>query len=61
MTPCHLLLLALTGNWGKKGTASAAGARSMFDGTSTLLAKSEAGVEARTQHAGGDSRPCRRR
>ncbi|MDH3214044.1 MAG: molybdopterin-dependent oxidoreductase [Myxococcales bacterium] len=46
MTRAMLLLLALTGNWGKKGTGVGGWCSSMFDGTSTLLAKTEAGVEA---------------
>jgi DMSO reductase family type II enzyme molybdopterin subunit len=46
MTRAVLLLLALTGNWGKKGTGVGGWCSSMFDGTSTLLAKTESGVEA---------------
>jgi DMSO reductase family type II enzyme molybdopterin subunit len=45
MTRAILLLLALTGNWGKKGTGVGGWCSSMFDGMSTLMAKSRPGVE----------------
>jgi DMSO reductase family type II enzyme molybdopterin subunit len=45
MTRSMLLLLALTGNWGKKGTGVGGWCSSMFDGMSTLMAKTKAGVE----------------
>jgi DMSO reductase family type II enzyme molybdopterin subunit len=46
MTRAMLLLLGLTGNWGKKGTGVGAWCSSLFDGTTTVLAKTEPGVEA---------------
>jgi len=46
MSRAILLLLGLTGNWGKKGAGVGSWCSFMFDGTSTLMAKTEAGVEA---------------
>jgi len=40
------LLLGLTGNWGKKGAGLGSWCSFMFDGNSTLMAKTEPGVEA---------------
>jgi anaerobic selenocysteine-containing dehydrogenase len=45
MTRSMLLLLALTGNWGKKGTGVGGWCSSLFDGTSTLMGKGKPGVE----------------
>jgi len=39
------LLLALTGNWGKKGTGTGSWNSFTFDGTSTVMAKTKPGVE----------------
>jgi DMSO reductase family type II enzyme molybdopterin subunit len=46
MNRAMLLLLGLTGNWGKKGTGAGSWNSFMFDGTSMAMAKTEAGVEA---------------
>jgi DMSO reductase family type II enzyme molybdopterin subunit len=46
MTRSMLLLLALTGNWGKKGAGVGAWCSSLFDGLSSVMVKSEPGVEA---------------
>jgi DMSO reductase family type II enzyme molybdopterin subunit len=46
MTRSMLLLLALTGNWGRKGAGVGGWCSSLFDGMTTLLAKTEPGVEA---------------
>lgn len=46
MNRAILLLLGLTGNWGKKGAGAANWNSFMFDGSSTLMAKTEAGVDA---------------
>ncbi|MFQ5699131.1 MAG: molybdopterin-dependent oxidoreductase [Myxococcota bacterium] len=40
-----LLLLALTGNWGKKGAGLGGWCSSLFDGMSTVMAKTRPGVE----------------
>jgi len=40
-----ILLLALTGNWGKKGTGTGSWNSFTFDGTSTVIAKTKPGVE----------------
>ena len=40
-----LLLLALTGNWGKKGAGTGSWNSFTFDGTSTVMAKTKPGVE----------------
>jgi DMSO reductase family type II enzyme molybdopterin subunit len=45
MTRSILLLLALTGNWGKKGAGLGGWCSSLFDGMSTVMAKSKPGVE----------------
>jgi anaerobic selenocysteine-containing dehydrogenase len=45
MTRSVILLLALTGNWGKKGAGIGSWGSFMFDGMSTVMAKSKAGVE----------------
>lgn len=45
MTRALLLLLALTGNWGKKGTGVGGWCSSMFDGHGTAMAKTKRGVE----------------
>jgi DMSO reductase family type II enzyme molybdopterin subunit len=45
MTRSAVLLLALTGNWGKKGAGIGSWNAFMFDGMSTLMAKTRAGVE----------------
>ena len=39
------LLLALTGNWGKKGAGTGSWNSFTFDGTSTVMAKTKPGVE----------------
>jgi DMSO reductase family type II enzyme molybdopterin subunit len=49
MVRSMLLLLALTGNWGKKGTGVGGWCSSLFDGMSVAMAKSRAGVEAGTE------------
>ena len=46
MSRAILLLLGLTGNWGKKGTGVGSWCSFMFDGISMAMAKTEAGVEA---------------
>jgi anaerobic selenocysteine-containing dehydrogenase len=46
MSRAILLLLALTGNWGKKGAGTGGWCSFMFDGSSMAMAKTEAGVEA---------------
>ncbi|NIU63472.1 MAG: hypothetical protein GWN66_23225, partial [Pseudomonas stutzeri] len=38
-------LLALTGNWGRKGSGNGAWSTGMFDGLMTLARKTGAGVE----------------
>ncbi len=44
MTRAMLLLLGLTGNWGKKGTGVGGWCSSMFDGHGTAMAKAKPGV-----------------
>jgi anaerobic selenocysteine-containing dehydrogenase len=44
MTRSMLLLLALTGNWGKKGAGIGGWCSSLFDGMSTLMTKTTPGV-----------------
>jgi len=46
MNRAMLLLLGLTGNWGKKGVGAGSWNSFMFDGSSMAMAKTEAGVEA---------------
>jgi DMSO reductase family type II enzyme molybdopterin subunit len=46
MSRAILLLFGLTGNWGKKGAGVGSWCSFMFDGVSTLMTKTEAGVEA---------------
>ncbi|MBW2236983.1 MAG: molybdopterin-dependent oxidoreductase [Deltaproteobacteria bacterium] len=46
MTRGMLLLLGLTGNWGRKGTGVGAWCSSLFDGMTSVMVKSEPGVEA---------------
>jgi anaerobic selenocysteine-containing dehydrogenase len=46
MNRAMLMLLGLTGNWGKKGAGAASWNSFMFDGNSMAMAKTEAGVEA---------------
>jgi len=46
MNRAMLLLLGLTGNWGKKGAGAASWNSFMLDGSSTFMAKTEAGVGA---------------
>jgi DMSO reductase family type II enzyme molybdopterin subunit len=45
MTRSIVMLLALTGNWGKKGAGIGSWNSFMFDGMSTAMAKSKPGVE----------------
>jgi DMSO reductase family type II enzyme molybdopterin subunit len=45
MTRSALLLLALTGNWGKKGAGLGGWCSSLFDGMSTVMAKTKPGTE----------------
>jgi DMSO reductase family type II enzyme molybdopterin subunit len=45
ITRSLMLVLALTGNWGKKGTGTGSWNSFMFDGMQTLMSKAEAGVE----------------
>jgi DMSO reductase family type II enzyme molybdopterin subunit len=45
MTRAALLLLGLTGNWGKKGAGLGGWCSSLFDGLSTVMAKTSPGVE----------------
>ncbi len=53
MTRAILLLLGITGNWGKKGTGVTGWCSSMFDGHGTLLAKTRAGREGALELFGG--------
>jgi anaerobic selenocysteine-containing dehydrogenase len=46
MCRAKALLLGLTGNWGKKGAGLGSWCSFMFDGNSTVMAKTEPGVEA---------------
>jgi DMSO reductase family type II enzyme molybdopterin subunit len=46
MVRSKVLLLGLTGNWGKKGAGLGSWNSFMFDGSSTLMAKTEPGIEA---------------
>jgi len=45
MVRASMLLLALTGNWGRKGSGNGAWSTGMFDGLMTLARKTETGVE----------------
>jgi DMSO reductase family type II enzyme molybdopterin subunit len=45
MTRSVLLLLGLTGNWGKKGAGLGGWCSALFDGLSTVMAKTKPGVE----------------
>ncbi len=45
MTRSMLLLLGLTGNWGKKGTGFTGWATGLFDGHTVAMAKKEPGIE----------------
>ncbi len=45
MSRSILLVLALTGNWGKKGAGTASWNSFMFDGISTVMTKTKPGVE----------------
>jgi DMSO reductase family type II enzyme molybdopterin subunit len=45
MTRSAILVLALTGNWGKKGTGTGSWNSFMFDGMTTTMAKTKPGVE----------------
>jgi len=45
MTRSILLLLGLTGNWGKKGAGLGGWCSSLFDGMSTVMGKTKPGVE----------------
>jgi len=45
MTRAMLLLLALSGNWGKKGTGTSGWCSSLFDGNTLAMAKIKAGAE----------------
>lgn len=45
MTRSILLILALTGNWGKKGTGTGSWNSFMFDGMATVMTKTKPGVE----------------
>jgi DMSO reductase family type II enzyme molybdopterin subunit len=53
MTRSILLLLALTGNWGKKGAGVGSWNSFMFDGSSTAMAKTKPGVEGANEVLGG--------
>jgi anaerobic selenocysteine-containing dehydrogenase len=46
MCRAKALLFGLTGNWGKKGAGLGSWCSFMFDGNSTVMAKTEPGVEA---------------
>ena len=45
MTRSMMLLLGLTGNWGKKGAGVGGWCSSLFDGLSTVMAKAKPGLE----------------
>lgn len=45
MTRAMLLLLAVTGNWGKKGSGTSGWCSSLFDGNTLAMAKFKAGAE----------------
>ncbi|MFN8546209.1 MAG: molybdopterin-dependent oxidoreductase, partial [Candidatus Binatia bacterium] len=45
MTRAMLLLLAVTGNWGKKGTGTSGWCSSLFDGSALAMAKVKAGAD----------------
>jgi len=45
ITRAMMLLLAVTGNWGKKGAGASGWCSSMFDGGSLVMAKVKAGAE----------------
>ncbi len=45
MTRSMLLMLGLTGNWGKKGAGVGGWCSSLFDGLSTVMGKTKPGVE----------------
>ncbi|MBW1684810.1 MAG: molybdopterin-dependent oxidoreductase [Deltaproteobacteria bacterium] len=45
MVRASMLLLALTGNWGRKGSGNGAWSTGMFDGLMILARKTESGVE----------------
>jgi DMSO reductase family type II enzyme molybdopterin subunit len=45
MVRASMLLLALTGNWGRKGSGNGAWSTGMFDGLMTLARKTRTGVE----------------
>jgi anaerobic selenocysteine-containing dehydrogenase len=53
MSRSIVLLLALTGNWGKKGAGVGSWNSFMFDGMSTAMAKTKPGVEGGREVLGG--------
>jgi DMSO reductase family type II enzyme molybdopterin subunit len=53
MTRSIVLLLAVTGNWGKKGAGIGSWNSFMFDGMSTAMAKTKPGAEGANEVLGG--------